>query len=83
MNKRLTAEGSGKGLLEGGCIIELGSGMKRRRGGVPNEGMGVVQRRPACLFVYACVSIPPYLYLIVSVFCLFRETVNVCACMSK
>lgn len=48
----------GKGLLEGGYIIELDGGMKRRRGGVPNEGMGVVQCWPACLFsVCSCVCI--------------------------
>lgn len=51
LNKRLRAEGLGKGLSEGGCIIELGGGMKRRRGGVPNEGVGVVQCQPVCVCV--------------------------------
>lgn len=82
-------------MLEGGCVIELGGGMKRRRGGVPNEGMGVVQCWPACLSaclcVHVCVCMPLYLYLIVSVFSLFKQclcvnvhvSVNVCVCWAE
>lgn len=86
MNKRLTAEGLGKGLVGGGCIIELVGGMKRRRGGVPNEDMGVVQCWPARLFVFVCSCVCIYASVSVS-YCecvlSVRVMANVGVCMCK
>lgn len=49
-----------KGLSEGACIIELCGGMKGRKGGVQNEGMGAVQCMCIhVLCIYTSVSVSP------------------------